>query len=173
MKVNGQVLIRFSIFSSGKSYLPKGSLAALGRSQLLQRWLLSLHQDCSVWRGAKAEYKCWSDVFTSVLLVKFPSYKPTNLYTTSTGRFCSRVLKLCTDFEFTSKSIGWKTFPNLSFCVSFSTSCAIRKLALHCNISGWRENSCIPEVPHFYYIFTSIKAELPKNPERLPLSIGL
>lgn len=82
---------------------------------------------------------------------------------TSTGQFYVRVLKLCTDFEFRSRGIGRKTYPNPSFCFSFYYFVCHKEASTSLQHLRLERIAAFLRSPHFYYIFTSIKAELPKS----------
>lgn len=91
----------------------------------MQRGLSILQKDFGVQRGAKAWYKCWGGISTTIFVVRFPSYKSVQQELVSS---VLRVLKLCTD------SSGQEVEKNLSLTfplVFQSTSlCAIKNTML-------------------------------------------
>ena len=63
------------LYSVLKVKLQKGNLAAGLQQSFVQRGSSSLQKGFSVQRGAGAKYKWQGDIFTTIFVVKFPSYK--------------------------------------------------------------------------------------------------
>lgn len=138
------------LFSGLKVRLQKGSMQLVCHSPLVQRGLSIFQKDFGIQRGAKAWYKCWCGISTTICVVGIPSYKSVWQELVSS---VLRVLKLCTDSS--GQEVEKNSFPNISFSFSiYFFVCCKEYNATTSPLGGGI--AAFLRSPLFYYIFTSV-----------------